>query len=82
VFSNLISGNDSLAAIRRKGNVFPEPLLRNGRLALAPLFRLSAVMAQYYLGIYKIRKRQSRTFGLMQNDNMSVATHLLLKLTM
>jgi hypothetical protein len=43
VFNNLLPGNDSFAVIRCNGNVITEPLLRNGRLALAPLFRLSAV---------------------------------------
>jgi hypothetical protein len=36
VFSNLLPGNDSFAAVRCNGNVFSEPLLSNGHLALAP----------------------------------------------
>jgi hypothetical protein len=53
VFSNLLPSNDSFAAIRCNGNVISEPLLINGHLALAPLFRLSSVTSQYiYIYIY------------------------------
>jgi hypothetical protein len=37
VFSNLLSGNDSFAAIRGNGNVISESLLSNGRLTI-PVF--------------------------------------------
>jgi hypothetical protein len=47
VFRNLLSGNDSFAPICCNGNVICDPLLNNGRLALAQLFRLSVVTSQY-----------------------------------
>jgi hypothetical protein len=46
VFINLLPGNDSLAAICCNGNVITEPLLSKGHLA--PLFRLSSGMSQYF----------------------------------
>jgi hypothetical protein len=49
VFSNLLPGNDSFAAIRCNGNVISGLLLSNGRLALATLFRLLSVTSQYCL---------------------------------
>jgi hypothetical protein len=49
VFSSLLPGNDSFAAIRCNENLISESLLSNGRLALTPLFRLSAVTSQYLL---------------------------------
>jgi hypothetical protein len=47
VFSNLLPGSDSFVATGCSGNVISETLLNNGRLALAPLFRLSAVTSRY-----------------------------------
>jgi hypothetical protein len=52
MFSNLLSGNDLFADILCNGNVIFEQLLSNGRLALAPLFRFTAVMSQYELLAY------------------------------
>jgi hypothetical protein len=49
VFSNLLVGKDSFAALLCNGNVSSESLLSNGRLALAPVFRLPAVTSQYQL---------------------------------
>jgi hypothetical protein len=43
VFSSLLPGNDSFAAILCNGNVISESLLRNGCVSLARPFRLSAV---------------------------------------
>jgi hypothetical protein len=43
VFRNLLPGNDCCS-----GNVISDPLLNNGRLALVPLFRLSAVTSQCF----------------------------------
>jgi hypothetical protein len=48
IFRNLLLGNDSFAAVLCKGNVISGPLLSNGRLALAPLFRLSTIISQYH----------------------------------
>jgi hypothetical protein len=42
VFSNLLPGNDSFAAMRCNGNVTSESLLSNRRLALASRFRVSS----------------------------------------
>jgi hypothetical protein len=47
-------GNDSFAAIRCNVNVISGPLLNNGRLALAPLFRLSCVISEYVLTHYEL----------------------------
>jgi hypothetical protein len=63
VFSNLLPGNDSFAAIPCNGNVISEPLLSNGRLALAPLFRLSAVTPQCVKG------RKATLVIVYQNKN-------------
>jgi hypothetical protein len=41
------------AAIRCNGNVISESLLSKGRLALAPLFRLSAVTSRYIQIVYQ-----------------------------
>jgi hypothetical protein len=49
VFSKLLPGNDSFAAVHCNGNMIYESFLSNGRLALAPLCRLSAVTSQYFL---------------------------------
>jgi hypothetical protein len=49
VFRNLLLGKDSFAGIRCNGTVISESSLSNGRLALAPLFRHSAVKSQYLL---------------------------------
>jgi hypothetical protein len=54
VFSNLSPGNDSFAAIRCNGNIISELLLSNGRLALAPLFRLLAVTSQLQCFVYNV----------------------------
>jgi hypothetical protein len=59
VFSNFLPGNDSFVAIRCNENVISEPLLSNGLLALAPLFRLSAVTSQYICIIFTVSARQS-----------------------
>jgi hypothetical protein len=38
--------------IRCRGNVFTQPLPRNGQFFLAPLFRLSDVISQYGIHVY------------------------------
>jgi hypothetical protein len=55
MFSNLLPGNDSFAAIRCNENVISEPLLSNERLDLAPVLRFSAVMSQ------ESRRRDNQT---------------------
>jgi hypothetical protein len=50
VFNNLLPGNDSFAAILCNGNLISEPLLNNGHLVPAPVFRLSAVTSQCVKG--------------------------------
>jgi hypothetical protein len=63
VYTTLYSylGNDSFDAICCSGNVISKPLFSNGRLALAPVFRLSAVTSQYiYIYIYIYKRRRCR----------------------
>jgi hypothetical protein len=47
VFSNLLPGKRPIRCYCFSGNVISGSLLSNGRLAVAPLFRLSSVTSQY-----------------------------------
>jgi hypothetical protein len=71
MFSNLLPGNDSFAAVHCNGNVISGPLLNNGRLALAPLFRLSAVTSRYYKQYINEERNMFKCMGMKLHKGLN-----------
>jgi hypothetical protein len=73
VFSNLLPGSDSFVATVVTETSVYLAIAHNGLLALAPLFRLSAVTSQYLYHIYSAIKY--KYIGVTDERNALAVDH-------